>query len=531
MLANRLTEDGESTVLLIEAGGPDNHLLIRMPAGVQRVHRDPRLNWNYLTEAESTMAGRQMRVPRGKVLGGSSSINAMVYMRGHPLDYDAWAADFDLPGWDYAHCLPYFRKSERNERGESEYHGGHGPLGVSRSSFKSVLFESFLAAGDESGVGRSDDLNGFQPEGLALYDSTKWKGQRCSAAVAYLHPARNRRNLEVITRALAHRILVDKGRATGVVFEHAGKLQTVHAAKEVLVCGGAINSPQLLMLSGIGPAAELSPVGIKLVHDLPGVGMNLQEHIDIALKWECTRPVTIAHFGNPLVQLAAGMQWLLTKDGPAASNIFEAGGLVRSNGHVAYPNIQYHFVPVAYEAVGERVVLKQGFQVMINQARPASRGQVSLRSADPRDTPRIRFDMLATDHDRREVLEAFELTRHIVSQPSFNAYRGRETGAAADCRTPEQILSYVRQNAGFEYHPSCSCRMGNDQMAVVDANLKVRGLEGLRVVDASIMPNILSANLNAPTMMIAEKAADIILGRPCLQPSRPRFHFDAVLAS
>ena len=526
VLANRLTEEGDATVLVLEAGGPDDKLFIRMPAGVQRVHRDPNLNWNYKTEVEPLLDGRQLKVPRGKVLGGSSSINAMVYMRGHPTDYDRWASEFGLLDWDYAHCLPYFKKSERSERGESEYHGSKGPLGVSRSSYRSVLFDAFLAAGTESGVGRSEDLNGFQPEGLALYDSTKWDGKRCSAAVAYLHPARHRHNLTLVTRALVHRVDIERGRAIGVTFEHQEALHRVRATREVLLCGGAINSPQLLMLSGIGPAKELHDGGVVAIHDLPGVGKNLQEHIDIAMKWECTQPVTIAHLANPVVQLAAGARWLMTGGGPAASNIFEAGGLVRSNSSVPYPNIQYHFIPAAYDLQGEQIVLRQGFQIQINQARQQSRGELRLRSSDPRDPIRIRFDMLGTDHDRREIVEAFALTRHIVGQPAFNPYRGKELGASAQCQTAEEILSYVRQTAGTEYHPSCTCRMGHDAMAVVDTNLAVHGIEGLRVVDASVMPNILIANLNAPTMMSAEKAADMIRDREPLPPHRPRFHFD-----
>jgi choline dehydrogenase len=531
VLANRLTEDEDVTVLLLEAGGSDNELFIRMPAGVQRVHRDPRLNWNYQTDPEPQMAGRSLNVPRGKVLGGSSSINAMVYMRGHPMDYDRWASEFDLPTWDYAHCLPYFRKSERSERGESEYRGGSGPLGVSRSSYKSVLFDAFLEAGTQAGVGRSEDLNGYQPEGLALYDSTKWDGKRCSAAVAYLHPARHRRNLSLVTRALVHRVNIERGRAKGVTFSHGDTLHTAWAAREVLLCGGAINSPQLLMLSGIGPADALRAAGIDVLHDLPGVGRNLQEHVDITLKWDCTKPVTIAHLANPAVQLAAGARWLLTGGGPAASNIFEAGGLVRSNASVAYPNIQYHFIPAAYDMEGDKIVLRQGFQIQINQARQQSRGELRLRSNDPRDPMHIRFDMLSTEHDRREVVEAFALTRHIVAQPAFEAYRGKESGPGAACRTDAEILEYARRTAGTEYHPSCTCRMGHDEMAVVNSKLQVHGIEGLRVVDASVMPNILSANLNAPTMMIAEKTADVIRARKALPAHRPKFHFEEATIS
>lgn len=527
VMANRLSEDEGVTVLLLEAGGSDRNLFIHMPAGVQRVHRKSELNWNYLTDREPQMDHRQLKVPRGKVLGGSSSINAMVYMRGHPTDYDRWASEFGLAEWDFAHCLPYFKKAERSERGESEYHGASGPLGVSRSHYRSVLFDAFLRAGETSGVGTSDDLNGYKPEGLALYDSTKWNGKRCSAAVAYLHPVRHRTNLTVLTGALAHRVNVANGRAVGVTFERSSKISSVRANREVILCGGAINSPHLLMLSGIGPADELRRAGIQPIIDLPGVGKNLQEHIDIAMEWDCTKPVTIAHLGNPAVQLAAGARWLLTGGGPAASNIFEVGGLVRSNSSVDYPNIQYHFIPAAYELKGEKISLRQGFQIQINQARQQSRGELTLRSSDPRQPISIRFDMLATEHDRREVVEAFALTRHIVAQRAFDAYRGKESVETAQCRTPDQILAYVRRTAGTEYHPSCTCRMGNDAMAVVDEALAVRDIEGLRVIDASVMPNILSANLNAPTIMIAEKAADIVRRRSALPAHRPGFHFDA----
>lgn len=529
VLANRLTEDGTKSVLLLEAGGSDRNLFVTMPAGVQHVHRNSRLNWNYVTDEEPTLSGRKINVPRGKILGGSSSINAMVYMRGHPLDYDGWASDFDLAEWDYAHCHPYFKKAERNERGETDYHGGSGPLGVSKAAYKNVLFDAFIEAGEQSGVGVSEDLNGYKPEGLARYDSTKWKGKRCSAAAAYLHPVRHRKNLTVATKSLVLRVDLEKTTAVGVTYEQGGNLTHARARQEVILCGGAINSPQLLMLSGIGPGSELEQHGIAVLHALPGVGQNLQEHIDISLKWDCLQPVTIAHLANPLVQLGAGARWLLTGGGPAASNIFEAGGLVRSNDTVKYPNIQYHFMPTAYKLTGQKVTLEQGFQVQINQSRPRSRGELRLRSSNPRDPMRIRFDMMNTEHDRRELVEAFTLTREIVAQSAFSPYRGREDERLAVSRTSEQILDYIRETAGTEYHPSCSCRMGSDEMAVVDAELKVHGIEGLRVVDASVMPNITSANLNAPTIMIAEKAADMILGRARLEPSRPKFHFDTDL--
>ena len=371
VLANRLSEDPNVQVLILEAGPTDNNLFIRMPAGVYKIWKDSRFNWNYQSQNEAQMAGRSIPVPRGKVLGGSSSINSMVYLRGHPLDYDNWSRQYNLPEWDYAHCLPYFKKAERNERGENAWHGGTGPLGVSKGNTANVLYDAFVDAGAQAGVGSSEDLNGYRPEGLARYDSTKWNGQRCSTAVAYLRPAMSRPNLTVITGALAHKIIIENQRATGITYAHNGKLINAMARKEVLLCGGAINSPQLLMLSGIGPAQALSKLSIKTLVDLPGVGANLQDHVDFTMQWSCTQPVTLQHLQNPLVKAAVGAQWLLTKQGPVTSTIWEAGGLVRTDSSVASPNIQFHFGPVGIDYVGDKIKLKQGFMIHISQFGPS----------------------------------------------------------------------------------------------------------------------------------------------------------------
>jgi choline dehydrogenase len=450
----------------------------------------------------------------------------MVYLRGHPSDYDRWASEFGLLGWDYAHCLPYFKKAERSTRGADDWHGDSGPLGVSTGSSQNPLYDVFVAAGEEAGVGSSGDLNGFRPEGLGRYDSTKWNGKRCSAAVGYLHPVAHRRNLSILTGAHALGLVLSGNRAAGIRYTLGNQAITVHAAREVILCGGAINSPHLLMQSGIGPADLLRRAGIAVHQDLPGVGQNLQDHVDFMMQWRCTRPVTLQHLGNPLVKLAVGAQWLATRGGPVASNIWEAGGLVRTQGGLPAPNIQYHFCPVGIDHVGDRIVLKQGFQLHVSQLRQEARGRLEPVGSDPRQAPRIVFNFLQTEHDRREVAEGLELARHIVSQKVFDDFRGEELKPGPDVSSDAAIRAYIQQRAETEFHPSCTCRMGSDGMAVVDDTLRVHGIAGLRVVDAAVMPNVISANLNATVIMIAERAADLIRGRPTLPPFRPKFFFD-----
>ncbi|QEW23386.1 Choline dehydrogenase (plasmid) [Paracoccaceae bacterium] len=527
VLANRLTEDAGTRVLLLEAGGPDRDPFIHMPAGVYKIWHDPKLNWNYRSEPDAGMLGRQIPVPRGKVLGGSSSINSMVYLRGHPSDYDRWAGEFGLPGWDYAHCLPYFKKAERSERGADDWHGDDGPLGTSKPSTGNVLYDAFREAGAEAGVGSSDDLNGYRPEGLGLYDSTKWNGRRCSAAVGYLHPVMNRPNLTVETRAHVLRVDMDGDRAVGVTYDQGGQRKTVRAGAEVILSGGAINSPQLLMLSGIGPEDELKAAGIDCKLALPGVGRNLQDHIDLKMQWACTRPVTLKNLGHPLVKLGVGIQWLATRKGPVASNIWEAGGLVRTEPGLPAPNIQYHFAAVGmdYDANG-KIRLQQGFQIHISQLRQEARGELKLNGSDPHGAPKILFNFLTTEHDRKELVDGILLGRHIINTPAFRDFLGAEQLPGPTVRTRADALDYVRAVSETEFHPSCTCRMGADDMAVVDSDLKVRGVQGLRVVDASVMPNVISSNLNATVIMIAEKAADAIRGRAPLPPFRPKFFFD-----
>ncbi|HEV7252711.1 MAG TPA: choline dehydrogenase [Mesorhizobium sp.] len=518
VLANRLSADPNSRVLLLEAGPKDGGLFMTMPAGYYRAYLDPRTNWTYESEPEPFMNGRRIPVPRGRVLGGSSSINSMVYLRGHPRDYDGWAGN-SMPDWDYAHCLPYFRRSESSDRGADDFRGDGGPLGVSRGMLSLEIFDRFLEAAAEAGFPVSDDLNGAQAEGFARLDSTRKNGRRCSAAVAYLRPALRRPNLSVLTGALVHRLLLDGNRATGVLFERGGNLIEVRAARETILSGGAINSPQLLMLSGVGPADELARHGIAVRHQLEGVGRNLQDHLDLALKFTCRRPVSLAWLGNPARRFAAGAQWVLSKRGIVASNIFEVGGLIRSNDETPWPNLQFHLSPVLFDYAGERVTLGEGFMLHCSQLRQESRGRITLASADPTAKARIQFNFLSTEMDRQEMREGVRITRDIVRQKAMESILGEELAPSPRLQSDAELDAFVRETAETEFHPSCTCKMGTDDLAVVDADLKVHGMEGLRVVDASVMPKIVSANLNGPTIMIAEKAADKILGLAPLAPA------------
>lgn len=525
VLANRLSESGEHSVLIVEAGAMDNKLLIQIPAGVHSVYKDPSINWNYESEKEAGLEQRNIELPRGKVVGGSSSINSMVYMRGHPKDYDRWNDELGLDGWSYADCLPYFRAGETSERGASEWRGGEGPLGVSRAKLKNPLFDAFLTAGETSKQGKSDDLNGYKPEGLARLDSTIRDGRRCSAAVAHLKPALLRPNLALVTHALAEQILLDNKRAIGVRFQHQGKVQVIRAKREVILSCGAIKTPQVLMLSGIGPAAELNRHAIPIRHEMPAVGQNLQDHLKIHCTWRCTQPITYHRVDRPWNKLKIGLRWLTSKDGFGASNIWEAGGLIRGNDEVDYPNLQYHFAPISASYRGRKISLSQGFTLQVDQLRPASRGHIALTSANPLDRPAAHFNYLSDAHDMRELVEGFRKINELVMQPAFIAFRGERTEPAPEIKSDDEVENWIRQTASTDFHPSCSCRMGKDESSVVDAELKVHGIDGLRVVDASVMPDIVSGNLNAPTQMIAARAADFILGKTPLPQEFASFHF------
>lgn len=524
VMANRLSATGDK-VLLLEAGPMDRNLMIHIPAGVYSVYRDPKINWNYWTEDEPALDGRNVSMPRGKVVGGSSSINSMVYMRGHPLDYDRWAREYDLPGWSYADCLPYFKAGEASDRGADDWRGDSGPLGVTKGGLDNPLYDAFIEAGEQAGQGRSDDLNGFNPEGVARFDATKRNGRRCSAAVAHLRPALARENLTLMTEVLARRILFDGARAEGIEFDRRGERHKAYAAKEVILCGGAINSPQLLMLSGVGPGDHLRAHAIEPVLDVPGVGQNLMDHPTVVVQYACKKPVTIDYLQNPLHKAMAGARWLINRTGPAASNVWEAGGLVRGNADVPYPNLQYHFGPVAAAFEGDRMKLSQAFSIHIDQLRPRFRGEVRLTSADPTAKPALHFNYLTTAHDEREIVEGVRKCREVIAQRAFDEFRGEEILPGPDIQSDAEILAAVRGMTETDYHPCGTCRMGGDGGAVVDGELRLRGAEGLRVVDASVMPAILSANLNAPTQMIAARAADFVLGKPQLPPFHARFAF------
>ncbi len=515
VLANRLSESGAS-VLLLEAGPKDRTWKIQMPAALTYNLRDAKYNWAYETEPQPHMDGRRMYWPRGRVLGGSSSLNAMVYVRGHALDYDRWAGN-GLPGWSYAHVLPYFKRAETCARGRDVYRGSDGPLHVSRGSMRNPLFAAFIEAGQQAGYPFTPDMNGFQQEGFGPMDMTIHRGRRWSAAAAYLRPAMRRSNLSVLTGALACRIIMEGGRATAVEFRHRGSLRLARA-REIVLSGGAINSPQLLLLSGIGPVHEMRRQGLPVAHDLPGVGRNLQDHLELYVQYACKEPITLYVTENPIVRLVIGARWFLLKSGLGASAHLEAGAFIRRNAEVAHPDLQYHFLPSLVNDHGRKPIGGHGFQAHVGPMRPTSTGYLRLRSTDPMVHPEIQPLYLSSEQDRREIRDAVRLTREIFAQNAFDRFRGAEIQPGAAARSDAEIDAFVRAKSDSAYHPCGTCRMGTDELAVVDDELRVRGIDGLRVVDASIMPSVVSGNLNAPTIMIAEKAADMILGRPTLEP-------------
>ncbi|WP_174818753.1 GMC family oxidoreductase [Ruegeria atlantica] len=518
VVAEGLSRDPSVSVLLLEAGPIDRNVMIQIPAGVYRAFRNKRINWNYVSEPEAGLNGRRIPTPRGRVVGGSSSINSMVYMRGHPDDFNRWERDHGLAGWGYADCLPYFKAAESYDQGANDWRGNSGLLKVTRTDNTDPLFDVFLEAGAQAGQGASDDLNGQHPEGVARYDATKSRNRRCSAATAYLTPALRRPNLKMQTGAHVEKLEIRRHRVEGVTFQLAGEHKTVRAKREVVLCGGAINSPQLLMLSGIGPADHLRDCGIQVLADLPGVGQNLRDHAKIKLQFACRKRLAFHRIGNPLVRATAGVQWALTGQGIATSNIWEAGGLIRSNDDVSHPNLQYHFGPLGFTVQGDRITINQAFSVNVDHARPRTKGYIELNRTTPRGPPRLHFNYLADPDDLREMGEGVLRARELVAQPAFDEFRGAEMTPGADCRTSEDIEAMLRERVETAFHPSCTCRMGHDGLAVVDNKFRVHGIEALRVVDASVLPEITSANLNAPTMMIAARAVDFMRSAPQLKP-------------
>lgn len=512
VLAGRLSEDPDTRVLLLEAGPRDWNPFIHMPAGLSRLVNDKALNWDYMTESEATLDGRRLWWPRGRVLGGSSAINAMCYTRGVPADYDEWARR-GADGWDWASVLPWFRRSEGNRRGADALHGGEGPLAVSDPRHRNPLTDVFVEAAVQAGHARNPDFNGPSQEGVGLYQVTQRDGIRCSAATAYLRPARGRPNLEVVTGALATRVLVEAGRAVGVEYGRRGRLLRARASREVLLCGGAINSPQLLMLSGIGPSAELRRHGITVVHDAPGVGGNLQDHLDICTLQHCTRRVSYDRASELRI---AWDYYLRGRRGAGCSNIAEGGGFLRSRlAPDDRPDIQLHFVPAMLDDHGRNRLPGDGYTLHACHLRPRSRGRIGLTGPRATDRPRIEAGYLSDPggFDLQVMVECARLSREILAQPAFDPWRGAPVFPTRADLDDAGLEAFVRAKAESVYHPVGTCRMGRDDDAVVDPELRVHGVEGLRVVDASVMPTLIGGNTNAPTIMIAERAADLIRGR------------------
>ncbi len=525
VLADRLTESGEHSVLLLEYGGSDRSVYIQMPAALSIPMNMPRYNWFFYTEPEPGLGGRRLHTPRGKVLGGSSSINGLVYVRGNPLDFERWAAE-GASGWAYRDVLPYFKRTERRDGGGDTYRGGEGKIDTRYGPLDNPLNKVWLEAGQQAGYPFTHDMNGFQQEGFGRMDMTVGGGRRASAANAYLRPAMRRANLAVRTHSLATRVLFEGRRAIGVAYRRGNEDRIARARREVIVSAGPIQSPKLLKLSGIGPAQELSRLGIQVVHDLPGVGENLQDHLEFYFQMASTQPVTLYSHTSAFRKALVGMRWLLTKQGLGASNHFESGGFIRSRAGIRYPNIQYHFLPMAVSYDGSSLAQEHGFQAHVGPMRSRSRGWVRLASADPNEKPRVFFNYMSRPEDWEEMRACVRLTREVFAQAAFAPYRGREIQPGAAVQSDEQIDEFIRRHVESAYHPSCSCRMGrpDDPMSVVDPQARVIGMEGLRVVDSSIMPSITTGNLNAPTLMLAEKAADHIRGKGLLPPQDAPFY-------
>jgi choline dehydrogenase len=525
VLANRLSEDGKHSVLVLESGGSDRSIFIQMPTALSIPMNNPRYIWDYEAEPEPALGGRRIHTPRGRVLGGSSSINGLVYIRGNPMDFQRWQEE-GASGWSYADVLPYFKRAEDRAEGGDAYRGAGGPLKTQYGSLKNPLHEAWLQSAKAAGYPLTSDVNGRQQEGFGRMDMTVGEGRRWSAANAYLKPTMKRSNLTVRTGCVATKILFENKRAVGIAYTRSGQVHEATARAEVILAGGAINSPQLLKLSGIGPAAELASYGLEVICDRPGVGENLQDHLEFYFQIASRKPITLYSAMNPLAKAWIGARWILFKDGLGATNHFESCGFIRSRAGIAYPDIQYHFLPLAVTYDGQSLAKQHGFQAHVGPMRSKSRGWVRLKSPDPMAKPEIRFNYMSHPDDWTEMRACVRLTREIFAQGPFDAYRGEELQPGKDAISDEAIDAFIRDKVETAYHPSCSCKMGrqDDPMAVVDAQARVIGVTGLRVVDASIMPSITTGNLNAPTIMLAEKAADHILDRPLLPPSNADFY-------
>ena len=525
VLANRLSEDPRNRVLLLEYGGSDRSVFIQMPSALNIPMNNDRYNWGYRSDPEPHLDNRVINTPRGKVLGGSSSINGLVYVRGHALDFEQWAKD-GARGWGYRDVLPYFRKSETFAGGADDYRGGVGPLATRTGTSKNPLYRAFVEAATQAGYGESDDLNGYKQEGFGPLDMTVARGKRSSTANAYLRSAMKRPNLSVRTHSLVETVVFEGRRATGVRYRRNGRTEIANATREVILAGGAIKSPQLLKLSGVGPANELKALGIEVRHELIGVGENLQDHLEFYFQVSSKRPITLYSSMGLLARGLIGARWLLRHDGLGATNHFETGGFIRSRAGIPYPDIQFHFVPLAMSYDGRKVATEHGYQVHAGPMRSKSRGFVRLKSPDAAVAPKIVFNYMSHADDWTEMRACVRLTREILAQAAFDPYRAREIQPGASVASDAAVDAFVRAKAESAYHPCGTCKMGSpsDATVVVDPETRVVGIARLRIVDASVMPSITNGNLNAPTIMIAEKAADHVLGRAPLPPSDAPFH-------
>ena len=518
VLANRLSENPKHKVLLLETGGSDKSIFIKMPTALSIPMNTDKYAWQFNTEKEPYLNNREMHCPRGKVLGGSSSINGMVYVRGHAKDFDEWEAH-GAEGWNYQACLPYFQKAETWYKGNDAYRGGNGELGVNNGNeMKNPLYTAFIKAGEQAGYDITSDYNGKQQEGFGPMHMTVKDGVRSSASREYLDPVKSRKNLTIVTGALVTKVVLEDKVAKGVEYVVNGKAETAAASHEVILSAGSIGSPHILQLSGIGDKDILEKAGVDVKHHLPGVGQNLQDHLEFYFQYKCKQPITLNRKLGLISKGLIGARWLLNRSGLGATNHFESCAFIRSKADVEWPDIQYHFLPAAIRYDGKSAFDGDGFQVHVGHNKPKSRGSVTLQSANPTVPPKILFNYLQHQDDIEGFRACVRLTREIIAQSAFDDFRDGEIQPGEHIQTDEEIDAFVREAVESAYHPSCSCKMGEDEMAVVDSQTNVHGIEGLRVVDSSIFPTIPNGNLNAPTIMVAEKAADIILGKPALPP-------------
>ena len=524
VLANRLTEERDATALLLEAGGSDNAIVIRMPSALSIPMNSPRYDWRYYTEPEPHLDNRRLHCPRGKVLGGSSSINGMVYVRGHARDFETWV-DLGATGWGWPDVLPYFKRCETFAGGGGDWRGDRGPLRTRTGTLFNPLYKVFMEAGREAGYAISEDLNGYRQEGFGKFDMTVHLGQRWSAVRAYLDPVRNRRSLSIVKSAAVSRVLFEGRRAVGVEYVVNGETVTVRARRAVVLTSGSINSPKLLKLSGVGPADELRAHGIEVLQDRPGVGTNLQDHLEVYVQMACRQPITLYGVMGLFAKARIGLTWMLFRTGLGATNHFEVGGFVRSRVGIEYPDVQFHFLPAAVSYDGNSLATRHGFQIHAGSMRSKSRGTVTLHSAVPSDPPRIQFNYMSHPDDWQEMRAAIRLARELYTSPAFEPYRGEQLAPRPDAVSDDALDAFIRARAESAYHPCGTCKMGqpDDSLAVVDPQTRVIGFDGLHVADASIMPQITNGNLNGPTLMLAEKAADHILGRAALTTEAPPY--------